>query len=437
MQDNEKITEAPLEDEGLLKKKKKSKARRVIKIVVLVLLLAILFVLVAAIAAVVKIHNDFYDDSIAIVTRNEEYNPDINNPEGLVNGTVNEDEILPEGWEEIEGGVTTAPPQEDNPAPDLETAPPAVNNNPSSGNSGNSGNSGSSGSSGSSGNSGSSGSSGGGAYTGGYATNYVGSIPIYKKNQIDPNVVNIVVVGRDKDSYYGRADSAIIVSYNKKTNDVKIISLMRDCYVPIEGRNWNKLGHALAYGGMGLYINTVNDVLKLDIQNYIVLDFGGLESIVNSIGGIDVNLTAAEVKYYKEKIGLYFQVGTNHMNGYEALMHARNRSLSGADFERTRRQRDVVYAIYQKAFSLGLTECIEVATSMSKYLKMNIPLTTCIEVIASVFEAGGVDMEMSSMPFAGTWKYGYAKPPGYKGYMSVVTIDISKNREQIRNFIYG
>ncbi len=383
--------------------KKKKKAARVAIVILAVLIAVILVILTVVVSVFVNYYNKFKDpDAPEILDNPGTYVADIDNPIGIIDGTVDPSDTLAEE-DEVHGGVTEGDAED-----------------PSSGNSGSNG-----------GNN----SNKVPAYNH-LTTNYEGKIPIYKVEQKSPDIVNIVVVGRDANSYYGRADSAMVVSYNKKTNDVKIVSLLRDCYVPIEGFNSNKLGHALSYGGIGLYINTVNEILDLDIQNYIVMDFNGVEKVVDQLGGIEVTLTKAEVDYYKRS-GYNYTVGVNHLNGEQALSHCRNRSLSGADFERTRRQRDVITAIYQKAFSLGPSKCMDVANTISQYLKMNIPMTSCLDVIADVFSAGGVKMDAAAMPFNNTWEYGYAKPPGYTGSMSVVKINIRENREAINKFIYG
>lgn len=405
--------------------KRKRTAVRVIIIILIALIALILAFGIACVSIFVSYYNKFKDPNAPEIIENTgTYVADIDNPEGLITGTGVPEDLLPEE-DEVHGGIGDD-------VQGVETG--EISNDTTAGNS-------QSNSSGNSSGSSSSGNSSGGsnyrppAYNH-LTTNYEGSIPIYRVDQKDPNIVNIIVVGRDANSYYGRADSAMVVSYNKKTNDVKIVSLLRDCYVPIEGHYSNKLGHALAYGGIGLYINTVNEILDLDIQHYIVLNFEGVEKIVDQLGGIDVTLTQREVDYYKG-MGYRYTAGVNHLNGEQALAHCRNRSLSGADFERTRRQRDVVEAIYKKAFSMGLTDCIDVANTMSKYLKMNIPLSTCISVMTDVFTVGGIELEAAAMPFNGTWEYGYAKPPGYTGSMSVVKIDIRANRQKINEFIYG
>ncbi len=392
-----------------MEKKNKKTAIRVVIIVLIVLIAVVLALAITCVSIFVNYYNKFKDpDAPDIIENTGTYVADIDNPpEGLITGTGVPDDLLPEE-DEVHGGniVETQGAATEGPSNNTSTNKP----------------------------------SGGGTYRppayNHLTTNYEGKIPIYKVDQKSPDIVNIIVVGRDADSYYGRADSAMVVSYNKKTNDVKIISLLRDCYVPIEGHYSNKLGHALAYGGIGLYINTVNEILDLDIQHYIVMNFEGVEKVVDQLGGIDVTLTQKEVDYYR-RAGYKYTAGVNHLNGEQALAHCRNRSLSGADFERTRRQRDVVEAIYKRAFSLGLTECVNVANTISKYLKMNIPLTTCIGIITDVFTVGGIELDAAAMPFNGTWEYGYAKPPGYTGSMSVVKIDIRANRQKINEYIYG
>ena len=73
-----------------------------------------------------------------------------------------------------------------------------------------------------------------------------GKTPIYKVEKKDPNIENILVMGtdsRDVTRERGRSDALIVLSYNKKTGDVKMISILRDSLVPIEGRGWNNETH--------------------------------------------------------------------------------------------------------------------------------------------------------------------------------------------------
>ncbi len=267
--------------------------------------------------------------------------------------------------------------------------------------------------------------------------------PIYKVDQKDPDVLNFIIVGRDVGSYYGRADSSMLISYNKKKNTVKIVSLMRDCYVPIakDGRTdfWNKLGHSLSYGGMGLYINTVNEVFDLDIQQYAMIDFDGVVKVVNRLGGVSVNITKAEAKYYKDCYGYSYKVGKNTLNGEQVLRHCRNRSI-GNDFERTRRQRDVIVAVYNKILSMGMSKGMDVIKMGLEYVKTNIPFDTCISMATDVFMHNGLDdLKTGSVPFADTYTSKTVIPPnqGYKKGMSVLVIDRDANVQKLKEYIYG
>ena len=129
---------------------------------------------------------------------------------------------------------------------------------------------------------------------------------IVVNSNVDKNLKdyrNIALFGVDStDNSYSntRSDCIIIVSINKKTNDVKLTSVYRDTYVNIEGHGLDKITHAYAYGGPELAINTLNTNLDLNITEFITVNFETVKTVVNSIGGITLKITDAEA----EQIGL-------------------------------------------------------------------------------------------------------------------------------------
>lgn len=400
---------------GKDKSKNAKRWRRVRKIILISLsVILILIIALLSVAAIMlkQLHSISYEHNKPVKS-DSTYQVDIENPPNIVTDgifTPITDEPEPdEPSIETEGADT----QEQDPP---ETATPYVPSNPSG--------------------SASSGSSGGQvSYP--MPDNYVGKIPIYKVEQKQKNIQNFILVGRDVGSYYGRADSAMVVSYNTKTGDASIVSLLRDCYVPIEGHEWNKLGHALSYGGMGLYINTVNYVFDLDIQQYAVIDFSGVSEIVDEMGGIDVELTQAEVNYYNNNLGWKAHVGTNHLNGTQALRHCRNRSLAGTDFERARRQRDVLTAMYSRIMSMNYNDAMELVKKALTFVRTNVPFSNCISLASSILKNGLNSIKSTQAPFDGTWEYAYVRPSGYTGNIAVTKIDISANRRRINEYIYG
>ena len=262
-------------------------------------------------------------------------------------------------------------------------------------------------------------------------------VPIFQQNKNNKDVINVLLLGRDARNAaveYGRTDSMIILSYNKKTNDVRMVSLLRDIYVPIEGHGWNRINTAYAFGGIGLCINTINDVFGLDIQDYVTVDFGGLISVIDSIGGIDLDLTADEVFMYREmgRLPGDAAAGIHHMDGEFALIHARNRTL-GTDFERTRRQRDILTAIYQKVTaSLSLTEVTLLITSALDMVKTNMSASTLITLAADVLQNGSsIEIDGAHVPFADTYRGGIVRE------MWVIELDFAENIRRMHEFLYG
>lgn len=261
--------------------------------------------------------------------------------------------------------------------------------------------------------------------------------PIYEQYKTDPDVMNILLLGRDARNARvenGRTDAMIILSYNKRTHTVKLVSLMRDMLIPIEGHDWNRINTAYAFGGIGFCINTVNDVFALDIQNYMTVDFTNLKKIIDAVGGVDVTLTPDEVALYQawHVFGADVTAGTVHLNGDQALKHARNRSL-GSDFERTRRQRDILIAIYKKVTSsLSLSEVTSLVKTTLDMVSTNLSLTDLISLATDVMtNRNAISIETSRVPYNNTYNGAWYKK------MLVIQIDIAENTRLLHETLYG
>ena len=169
------------------------------------------------------------------------------------------------------------------------------------------------------------------------------NVPIIQEEQKNPEVFNVLLVGSDSldpNAEKGRSDTMMLLSYNAEENKASVVSFMRDSLVEIPGYGETKLGHSYAYGGVGLTINTINSVYGLDVQNYVTINLENLVNVIDKLGGIEITLTAEEAELYNAYGLKDLHEGVNHVNGTEALTHARNRSLD-SDFGRTRRQREV------------------------------------------------------------------------------------------------
>lgn len=257
--------------------------------------------------------------------------------------------------------------------------------------------------------------------------------PIYHQEPINEEVINVLIIGTDTRSSrsWGRSDTMILLSYNIKQNTASLISFMRDVWVPIEGHSYNRLNAAYAFGGPGLTINTINNVFDLDIQNYVTVNFEGMAKLIDEIGGVRVPITDIEAAYYNRQYGWHISSGVNNLNGQRALLHARNRKSNGGDFERTRRQRDIMVAVYRKVkdqYDIGiLTEYISFA---SESIKTNMTPNQIYSLAMHLLSNAELQIYEGRVPRDKTWKY------ARKGRRSVVAINFDKNIKYLQEVLY-
>ena len=147
----------------------------------------------------------------------------------------------------------------------------------------------------------------------------------------------------------GRTDSMILATFNPKEETIKTMSIPRDTYVNIPGYSEKtKINHAYSYGGLQLTVETVEDFLNVPIDYYVTVDFKGFKNIVDAVGGIDVEVPFDFWEYTdtNPRQKLYFEKGTMHLNGQEALAYSRMRKRDPrGDFGREERQQQVIKSI--------------------------------------------------------------------------------------------
>ena len=146
-----------------------------------------------------------------------------------------------------------------------------------------------------------------------------------------------------------RTDCIIVASLNKETKEIKMASVYRDTLLDLSEGTLQKCNAAYSFGGPKQAINMLNMNLDLDIQNYVTVDFKAIADTIDLLGGLDIELTEAEVKYIGDFIGETGDVagrdrgdvhyvegaGLQHLDGVQATTYARIRSTAGGDFTRT------------------------------------------------------------------------------------------------------
>ena len=258
-------------------------------------------------------------------------------------------------------------------------------------------------------------------------------VKIAEEDQKDKDVFNVLLVGtdsRDPNSDKGRSDSMMLVSFNKKQNKSTVISFMRDTLVDIDGYGRSRLGHTYAYGGVGLTINTLNQTYGLDIQNYVTISFDNLVNVIDEIGGVEVYISEEEAEYYRKNGMPDIIAGDVTLTGSQALAHARNRTL-GSDFERTRRQRSVMYGIYRKIMSeKDISALLPLINYCVTQVETNMSVTEIYDMTKEVLSTEDLKMQQACAPQEGTYT-----PIVYEG-MDVLEIDVDANKKMIEDLLY-
>ena len=231
---------------------------------------------------------------------------------------------------------------------------------------------------------------------------------IYKVDKKDPDIENILILGTDSRNVQkerGRSDSIIVASFNKRTKQVKLVSFLRDTYIPIEGHGWNRINAAYAVGGVALCVNTINDLFGLDIQKFVIVNFSGASTFVDACGGVDMALTQKEINYLLNLKDEFPQNsdGTYHLDGKVALDYMRMRKID-SDFGRT--ERKTMMAIYSQAMARkDVTQMYNLVREGFNLVKTNLKLSEMLDLAQSVISMGSeLNIGSESVPPRSTKK---------------------------------
>ena len=165
---------------------------------------------------------------------------------------------------------------------------------------------------------------------------------------------SIFIGGNDQEgdlSLIGRTDVNIVVTVNPQTHQIAIGSFPRDSFIPNPalGYSGDKLTH-LGMQGLQNTLNGLSDLLSVNIENYILINFSTYQRIIDAIGGVDVDNPYAFG--FWDNPDIWFEQGTIHLDGYNALLYVRERkTLPDGDFGRTMHQQIVLKAIINKLIS--------------------------------------------------------------------------------------
>lgn len=210
---------------------------------------------------------------------------------------------------------------------------------------------------------------------------------------------NIVVLGVDERSDdVGRSDTLFVVMFDSSNKSASLLSVPRDTRVRIDGYGWDKINHAYAYGGRELTQKTVEELLGLKINNYVMVDFKGFTGLVDAIGGIDIDVEK-DMYYHDTWDGFTVDLkkGRQHLDGETAIQYVRYRDEDG-DIGRIRRQQHFLMAMYDKITSANMLLHIPgLAKQLTSMVKTDLPMGDMMDlgrVLHAMVKEKGLSMAM-------------------------------------------
>jgi LCP family protein required for cell wall assembly len=257
------------------------------------------------------------------------------------------------------------------------------------------------------------------------------------------------------------SDSIIIVSINQDTGKIVMSSIYRDTWLNIpdedgsSSERFRKINSAFCTGGAQAAINTLNTNLDLNISDYITINFEGLATIIDMLGGIDINITEDEryyINHYMDenmavtgiKSSYVKKSGQVHLDGLQATAYCRIRYCSFTDASgkkytddlgRTARQRYVLSLLVEKAKQAGVSNLLDIAEHVfsedANFIRTSIEYDLMMDMIPTFidFELG----ETKGFPFT------YDFSPSYltNGESAIGVGGLSYNVGLLHGFLYG
>lgn len=262
-------------------------------------------------------------------------------------------------------------------------------------------------------------------------------------------VVNLLLIGRDaREDEPDRSDSMILMSINQNSQQITMISFMRDLFVDIEGHNSQKLNAAYQYGGADLLTDTIKQNFDVDIDYTVEINFEGFQSAIDAIGGIEVEINETEAAYLRGETGNnrngragYYTDGRTYdvepgvveMNGQMALDYARMRHAGNADYERTLRQRKLIMLLFEEAKTADWLTLFNLYNEIKSYIQTDMSMLQMLSVGYTVYT---MDIEgMNSYRIPADGMYDDERDPTYGAVLAVR--DWDETRTLIWNYLYS
>ena len=255
---------------------------------------------------------------------------------------------------------------------------------------------------------------------------------------------------RDKNTALGgeNSDTIIIASVNNDTKDVKLVSVYRDTLLNLGNDTYSKANAAYAYGEAEQAITMLNTNLDLNISEYATVNFNALTTIIDDLGGLDMDMSYAEIVHMNNYcVETSEETGKDytpielpdrpddieavqyhyHLNGVQVTSYCRIRYTASLDMGRTERQRRVLGMLFDKAKIAGLSSIFKIMDDVFPMVTTSLSKQDILGLIPTLVGYKFTD----STGFPQKYKFS-----NIKGSIIVPT-DLENNVVELHKFLYN
>ncbi|WP_110955260.1 LCP family protein [Anaerosinus massiliensis] len=217
--------------------------------------------------------------------------------------------------------------------------------------------------------------------------------------------MNIMIMGVDKRADdVGRSDTLMVATVDPGKKEASILSIPRDTRVKISGHGYDKINHAYAFGGHNLTKDSVENLLGVPMDYYILIDIKAFTRIIDAIGGVDIDVEKR--MYYEDPyddseghpLVINLRPGMQHMNGETAIQYVRYRDEEG-DIGRIARQQKFMKAVMDKVVSPSIiTKLPTIIQEVSSAVETDMSVSKMISLVSILKDAKDKGLKTTMVP---------------------------------------
>lgn len=242
------------------------------------------------------------------------------------------------------------------------------------------------------------------------------ALMLFSIAQAEEKALNVLLIGVDAAgaAERGRSDAMILAQVRPAEGSVRLVSFLRDLYVPIEGVGNTRLNAAYYHGGAELLKKTLEKQFGVSIDRTVTVDFALLCELVDALGGVEVAIEEREIAHLNDIISDYnsdhgleggkiAKAGLQRLDGRQALCYSRMRKID-SDFHRTSRQQMLIGAMLRQMGTLSRWQLLKLAVRTLGKVETDVTLGDLTMLAPLLPRLSALELKTLQIPHEGAFR---------------------------------